>query len=46
MELSGHDAIDKFTVALNEAAWDLGVAGGWTDSPVTHRRHRFTHWLF
>ena len=28
LDLSGHDAIDKFTHALKEAAWDLGVAGG------------------
>jgi len=28
MDLSGHDAVDKFTQALKEAAWDLGLAGG------------------
>jgi len=28
LDLSGHDAVDKFTQALKEAAWDLGVAGG------------------
>ena len=28
LELSGHDALDKFAEALKEAAWDLGVAGG------------------
>ena len=28
LDLSGHDAIDKFTQALKEAAWDLGVASG------------------
>jgi len=28
LDLSGHDAIDKFVLALKEAAWDLGLAGG------------------
>ena len=26
IDLSGHDAVDKFTQALKETAWDLGVA--------------------
>jgi hypothetical protein len=26
LDLSGHDAIDKFTQGLNETAWDLGIA--------------------
>jgi len=28
LDLSGHDAIDKFSQALKNAAWDLGVAAG------------------
>jgi hypothetical protein len=28
LDLSGHDAVDKFTRALKVAAWDLGVAEG------------------
>jgi len=28
LDLSGHDAVDKFAQALKEAAWDLGLAGG------------------
>jgi len=28
LELSGHDAIDRFSLALKNAAWDLGVADG------------------
>jgi hypothetical protein len=26
LDLSGHDAVDKFARALKEAAWDLGAA--------------------
>jgi hypothetical protein len=26
LDLSGHDAIEKFVLALKEAAWDLGIA--------------------
>jgi len=28
LEPSGHDAIDWFTMAFKEAAWDLGLSGG------------------
>jgi len=28
IDLSGHDASDRFSAALKNAAWDLGVAGG------------------
>jgi hypothetical protein len=28
LDLRGHDAIDRFTVSLKNAAWDLGVADG------------------
>jgi hypothetical protein len=28
LDLSGHDAIDRFSLALRNAAWDLGVSGG------------------
>jgi len=28
IDLSGHDALDRFSAALRSAAWDLGVAGG------------------
>ena len=28
LDLSGHDAIDKFSQALKNAVWDLWVAGG------------------
>jgi hypothetical protein len=28
IDLSGHAAIDKFVIALKEAAWDLGLADG------------------
>jgi len=28
LDLSGHDAVDRFTLALKNAAWDLGVADG------------------
>ena len=28
LDLSGHNAIDKFTQALKEVAWDLGAIGG------------------
>jgi hypothetical protein len=31
LDLSGHDAEYKFTRALKEAAWDLGVLGESTD---------------
>jgi len=27
LDLSGHDAIDRFSTALKSVAWDLGVAG-------------------
>jgi len=28
LDLSGHDAVDRFSLALKNAAWDLGVADG------------------
>jgi hypothetical protein len=40
LDLSGHDAVDRFTLALKNAAWDLGVADGQMDSPAPQRRHR------